>query len=304
MARARLIGSGTARPVGGVWALATTTPDRAQTPADLETLALDWIPCEGPMPVAAALRAAGKWDLDHPRDFDAEEWWYRCRFTSPAADAHTRLHFEGLATIADVWLNGTHILSSESMFAANAVDVSGVLAADNELFIRFRALAPLLAARRPRPKWRTRLVAHQQLRWHRTALLGRAPGWCPPVAPVGPWRPVLIERACPLRVEETDIRTALEGDDGIVRASIHLTGAAAIPRSGTVRTWVSRAARSRVNRWLTDGSRFRRPFEFPTPSDGGRTRTAVNHSIRSRLSLDMEDSDDQLRSRTRRLPDA
>ena len=33
------------------------------------------------MPVAAALRAAGRWDLDHPRDFDADDWWYRCRFT-------------------------------------------------------------------------------------------------------------------------------------------------------------------------------------------------------------------------------
>jgi len=276
--------------VGGVWALATTTPDRLQTPADLETLALDWIPCEGPMPVAAALRAAGKWDLDRPRDFDTEEWWYRCRFTSPAADPHPRLHFEGLATVADVWLNGTHILSSENMFTANVVDVSGVLAADNELFIRFRALASLLAARRPRPKWRTRLVAHQQLRWHRTALLGRAPGWCPPVAPVGPWRPILLEHACPLRIEETDIRTALEGDDGIVRASIHLTNAAAIPRSGTMHVGESSSPVTRQQ--MADGRvAIQATVRIPNAERWWPHTHGLQPLYPVRLSLGMEDSE-------------
>ena len=69
-----------------------------------------------------------------------------------------RLHFDGLATVADVWLNGTHILRSESMFVASAVGVRGLLGADNTLTIRFHALAPLLASKRPRPRWRTRLV--------------------------------------------------------------------------------------------------------------------------------------------------
>ena len=145
------------------------------------------------MPVAAALRAAGRWDLDRPRDFDADDWWYRCRFSAGGGSMPSRLCFDGLATVADAWLNGTHVLRSESMFTASAIDVSGVLRADNELLLRFHALRPLLAVRRPRPKWRTGLVADQQLRWHRTALLGRIPGWCPPVAPVGPWRPIVLE---------------------------------------------------------------------------------------------------------------
>jgi beta-mannosidase len=223
MARARLIGSRSARPLGGAWSIAAVAPGRAQTPADLETLALDWIPCEGPMPAAAALRAAGRWDLEHPRDFDAEEWWYRCRFGTPDPALQSRLRFEGLATVADVWLNGTHILRSESMFVAHVIEVDGLLRVGNELVLRFHALGPLLAAPRPRPRWRTGLVAHQQLRWHRTSLLGRIPAWCPPVAPVGPWRPVLLEPACPLQIEQADVRAAVDGDAGVVRVSVRVS---------------------------------------------------------------------------------
>jgi beta-mannosidase len=144
MARARLIGPGTARPLDGAWSITPIAPGRAQSPVDLEALALDWIPCEEPMPAAAALRAAGRWDLEHPRDFDADEWWYRCRFGTPDPGARPRVRFEGLATVADVWLNGTHILRSESMFLAHAIDVGGLLRVDNELVLRFHALGPLL----------------------------------------------------------------------------------------------------------------------------------------------------------------
>jgi beta-mannosidase len=227
-------------------------PGRAQAPEDLETLAPAWIPCEGPMPAAAALRAAGCWDLDRPRDFDAEDWWYRCRFAAPDAGTRPRLHFEGLATVADVWLNGAHILRSESMFVANAVDVCEVLRVDNELLIRLHALGPLLGGRRPRPKWRTRLVAQQQLRWHRTTLLGRIAAWCPPVAPVGPWRPVLLESSGSLCVEEADVRADLDGDDGIARISMRVRPAADVEERGTLA----------VGEWTT-------PIRFASAPDGG-----------------------------------
>ena len=50
-------------------------------------------------------------------------------------------------------------------------------AAHNELAICCRALAPLLAVRRrPRARWRTRLVADGDLRFYRTMLLGPCPG--------------------------------------------------------------------------------------------------------------------------------
>jgi beta-mannosidase len=220
MAVTRIMGSGGARPLDGSWAIAAMAPDSAQKPSDLDGLAIEWIPCDGPMPAAAALRAAGRWQVEHSRDFDAEDWWYRCRFMRTDPGPQLRLRFQGLATIADVWLNGTHILHSTSMFTAHAVDVGHLVGENNELVIRFHALRPLLAVRRPRPTWRTALVAHQQLRFFRTTMLGRMATWRPSVAPVGPWRPILLEPASHLLVKGADVRAEIDGDLGVLRVAI------------------------------------------------------------------------------------
>ncbi len=65
-------------------------------------------------------------------------------------------------------------------------------------------------------------MAQQQLRWFRTSLLGRIPAWTPPIAPVGPWRPITLERASPIAAH--DLKTRLEGRDGVVEATIALRG--------------------------------------------------------------------------------
>ena len=156
---------------------------------------------------------------------DAADWWYRCSFESPGAPSPGErwvLCFDGLATVADVWMNGDLLLHAENMFVAHAVDVTTRLAARNELVLRFHALDSLLAARRPRPAWRSPMVEHQQLRWFRTTLLGRTPGWSPPVPPVGPWRPVHLQRRAAFDIEHIDLRTSLQADDGLVTVTLNL----------------------------------------------------------------------------------
>jgi beta-mannosidase len=221
MPRARIVGAHEAKPLDGDWECTPVAAGRASQPSDLDALQLPWIRCDGPMTAAAALRSCGRWDFDRPRDFDDEDWWYRCRFDGSDFTSPVRLRFEGLATVSDVWLNGSHILHSENMFVAHAVVIDRGLRTDNELILRFHALSPLLAARRGRSRWRTRLVSHQALRWYRTALLGRMPGWCPPVAPVGPWRPILID-AAPLSIERANVSAKLQGDDGFVQLALRV----------------------------------------------------------------------------------
>ncbi|QDL55817.1 glycoside hydrolase family 2 protein [Rhodoferax aquaticus] len=147
--------------------------------------------------VAHALQMAGQWTLDGPAlDLDASIWWFQVRFDAPACPANTlrQLHFGGLATLCRVWLNDVEILASDNMFLAHQVDVTHLLVPQaNVLRLRFDTLTPHLQTKRPRPRWRTPMVAHQQLRWLRTSLLGRTPGWTPPAAPVGPWRPIWLE---------------------------------------------------------------------------------------------------------------
>ena len=195
------------------WQLARSAPDACASPADLAAAPLTWRDAVVPGTVAAALGA----DADRPADYDADDWWYRVRFAAPAPveGARYRLRFDGLATLAQVWLNGEPILASRNMFVARHADVTRLIAGDNELVIRFASLEhAALARKRARPRWRTSLVARQELRWFRTTLLGRIPGWTPPVAPVGPWGPVALE--CLQRIDLASLRVdaRVEGDTG------------------------------------------------------------------------------------------
>jgi len=184
----------------------------------------DWLPAIVPGTAAAALRAAGRWAVPDDRDFDAEEWWFRCRF--PGRPGAWTLELDGLATFAEVRINGELLLTSESMFQPHRLGVSE-LADDNELELRFLPLTPVVARKHPRPRWRTRLVSQQHLRWYRTTFLGRMPGWAALAAPVGPWRPVRLtqDRA------DVHLRAICDGEDGIVE----VTGPGEIVDVGGVR---------------------------------------------------------------------
>ncbi len=164
------------------WQIAAASPGTPREAID----GLEWLPATVPGTAAGALRNAGRWDFSQTRDFDAEDFWWRCRFRTDPGNAV--LGFDGLATLAEVWLDGELVLSSDNMFRSHEVPVT--LRGEHELLVRCRALAPELARRRrPRPHWRVPMLEQQPLRWFRTTLLGRTPGWSPPCPAVGPWRP-------------------------------------------------------------------------------------------------------------------
>jgi beta-mannosidase len=207
------------------WSAAACAPDACATPA--EAAGLDWVPASVPGTAAGALRDAGLWDFGDERDFDAEDWWFRTEFEAAPAgsDELVLLRLDGVATVHEVFLNGERIGGGESMFAAATIDVGGALREGrNELAIRCLALGPRLGARRkPRARWRTKLVDNR-LRFHRTMLLGRCPGFAPGPAAVGPWRPVWIERRRTLAVAALSLRTRCEGEDGVLSVAATVSG--------------------------------------------------------------------------------
>jgi beta-mannosidase len=173
--------------------------------------------------VAHALQITGQWSLDSaPIQFDASIWWFRLRFDH-ATEANSKateswLVFDGLATHCQVWLNEECILSSANMFLQYRLRVDRWLKTNgNVLLLRFDALDNALQAKRPRPRWRTPMVSHQQLRWIRTTLLGRTPGWSPPAAPVGPWRPIWLEQLQPAQLVRFALRPTVVGRTGQLR---------------------------------------------------------------------------------------
>jgi beta-mannosidase len=205
-----------AAPLDGAWEVAGLgRRATASSPAELGAFSPRFRPANVPGTVAAALQSQGELDLDHLPDLDAQEWWYRCRFHAERGP-HV-LRFQGLATLADVFIDGDHVLSSSSMFLEN--EVRRTVGPESEIWIRFRSLEAFLAEKRPRPRYKTRLVSHQQLRWVRTTLLGRMPGFAPRLAPVGPFRPVLLERMSAVRIVSAHVTTTLDGRDGLVHVA-------------------------------------------------------------------------------------
>ena len=211
------------------WELCATAPEAFADPVALAAASPTWLPAAVPSTVASTLRASGAYSLDGSvRRFDAEEFWYRTRFrcAPPESDEAVVLVCEGLATVADVYLNGRLLFSSQDMFVEHEhrIDelLNGDATSDNELAIRFRSLDALLTARRPRPRWRAPMVENQQLRWFRTTLLGRTPGWSPPAAPVGPWRPIRIERRRVLDVSDVRLRATVEQRVGVLDVSCEI----------------------------------------------------------------------------------
>jgi beta-mannosidase len=197
------------------WQVACSPPGACADPAHTDSLS--WIEARVPGTVAAALDAK-QW---RERDLDAEDWWFATSFDAPDSSPGERLVLEldGIATIAEVYLNGSLLLRSRSMFKRHTVDVTELLGPRNELAIVCRALSPLLSARRrPVARWRTRVVNHSGLRWQRTMIFGRSPGFAPGPAAVGPWRPVRLVRRLSDGLDALQLRATLDGDDGVIVA--------------------------------------------------------------------------------------
>ena len=169
------------------------------------------IACAVPGSVAAALARAGRLDVSAPPDLDAHDAWLRTRLPEALPEGARHLVFEGLATLCDVWLDGAHVLHSENMFRPVELSRTEPLLPGMELTLRCAALAPWLAQKRARPRYRTHLVEAQQLRWLRTSLLGRTPGHAPRLPLVGPYLPVYVEARRRLSLLSHQLRTRVSG---------------------------------------------------------------------------------------------
>jgi beta-mannosidase len=213
---------------GSMWECRSNEPEDGVDTADASRDDRLWTAAAVPGTAAGALRDLGQWtwgDEDQAL-LDGSDWWYRCRFDAPEGllEGPWQLDLDGLATVADVWLNDEHLLHSENMWVAHQLRVDR-LEAHNMLLLRFAALAPLLARRRPRPRWRSLLLRSQNQRWYRTTLLGRVQGWAPSGAPVGPWRPVRLRRGgTEPFVAERSVHATCDGADGVVEIRLRLEG--------------------------------------------------------------------------------
>ncbi|MBB4066388.1 glycoside hydrolase family 2 protein [Gellertiella hungarica] len=192
--------------LGGTWRLLLTDAGAFETPADLPLG--EAVEATVPGTVAGALSAAGRFDPASAPSLIERDAWYLRGEPLPAGEAVLR--FEGLATIAEVHLDGKLVLTSESMFECH--DLPLVLKGGERLAICFRALKPHLERSGPRARWRPRLMSHQGLRLLRTTALGHMPGWCPDIHATGPFRPVSLLRRGGAAIGDLTFRSGLTAE--------------------------------------------------------------------------------------------
>lgn len=191
--------------LAGGWELALTAPGALSAPPE----GAEWLPAIVPGTVAFSLAAIGRWSLDRPEPLADKDVWYRCRLPG---EGPCRLVFEGLATIADVFVDGVPVASSQSMFVPLEIGVTR--RTGSELALCFRSLTAELDRRKgKRARWRPTMIDDPRLRLVRTTLLGHMPGWCPAVDIVGPYRAItLIEDDAPPLV---DLAASVALTDGV-----------------------------------------------------------------------------------------
>jgi beta-mannosidase len=194
------------RPLEQGWTLLVTEAGGHTDPSQIHRPAAR-IPATVPGTVAGALCDAGLFDRHKPHPLHDKDAWY-FRSLEGEAPGPTVLRFEGLATIAEIYVNGVLKATSDSMF--ESLDVAVELSGHDDLAICFRALQPHLDKRGPRARWRPQMMDQQGLRLVRTTPLGHMPGWCPEIHPVGPYRPVLLIRPAQDRIMDLSIEADLD----------------------------------------------------------------------------------------------
>lgn len=191
------------------WVLKSTAADACRLPSDVSAHSAA-IPAPVPGTVAGALERAGLFHRDRPVPLNDRDHWYLLTLDA-SSTGKGLLRFEGLATVAEVYLDDVLVLSSDSMFECHDLEVD--LKGGEQLAICFRALEPRLEKAGPRARWRPKMMRHQGLRLFRTTLLGHMPGWCPEIEPVGPFRPISFIPAGETDLFDLALEAGLEGEN-------------------------------------------------------------------------------------------
>ena len=193
------------------------------TPDALRGVTCQTIPATVPGNVELDLLAAGLindpmvgdnvWEL---RPYEGYQWCYVRRFPTPKYRQEQKvfLWFGGIDCLADIWLNGTKVGSTENMFIEHSFEVTGLLekSKDNELQVIIRSavieaqnylLSPLAV-----PMWAGVNVESSFIR--------KAPhmyGWdiMPRLVSAGLWRSVELQIADPVRF--TDVHWMIKKTD-------------------------------------------------------------------------------------------
>ncbi|KAA6303578.1 MAG: Exo-beta-D-glucosaminidase [Candidatus Ordinivivax streblomastigis] len=151
---------------------------------------------------------------------DKEDWMYETHFDAEEAitnKSNIQLHFLGLDTYADVYLNGESLLNANNMFREWTVNIKGKLKAkDNQLEVYFHSPIKTDIPKFDALPYQYRVGPDQSENGgifdKRVSIFARKAGyhygwdWGPRFVTSGIWRPVVLEAWNDLRIENVYIQ--------------------------------------------------------------------------------------------------
>lgn len=138
--------------------------------------------------------------------YEYYQWIYERRFDAPSIDADERLllRFDGIDTIADIYLNDVHLGRTENMFIEHEFDITEAVISGGENRLAVHLHSVMNVARSKGYDIGMRGTAHRNEICH----LRKAPhcfGWdiAPRMVTAGLWRSVQLRTVRPTRLTET-----------------------------------------------------------------------------------------------------
>jgi beta-mannosidase len=211
--------------LNGDWQLAGFPEGQqvVQNPAELLASGLSLIHAMVPGNVELDLLRAGR--LAEPftgsnirslRDLEVYEWWYIKRFFLPEdTPGGWELVFDGLDTLATIWLNGSEVGRAANMLIPHRFNVSAVLAAGKENLLVVRLGSAVNAARRA--NYDAVEMSWEQ-RWEGLHLRKAAHQWgwdiLPRAVSAGIWRSVHLEPVASHAFDQLYFYTVDAGSQG------------------------------------------------------------------------------------------
>ncbi len=147
---------------------------------------------------------------------EGKDWWYAREFEVPSSSLSERveLHFAGLDTTADVWVNGRHVGAHDNMFVPVILDVTGVVREGRNLVV-VRVDAGLRAAEgRPVGKYGAMGTSASDTprMWIRKAQFTFRWDWAPRLLTCGIWRGVELRSYERVALRDVCLQTSLRPD--------------------------------------------------------------------------------------------
>ena len=129
------------------------------------------------------------------------DWIYRCFFDAAEPGRESRIHFTGVDTVADIFLNGEYLGHARSMYKDWSFPAEGLKSVGNELILYFHGRKKMLDYYEEQmlPHWKGNVRPEMMLRKGRD--YGAAYGY----SPIGLCGPVYLEQPDKMELVHTDL---------------------------------------------------------------------------------------------------